>query len=159
MNSSEPSWNKDETFKPEFQSSQIESSIVATISNDPLDINESLTDLPRISMDKASRNDGNPNLFKKLDQTLQENSQASWSKGNLFKSGFQPVSLMTKKNHSDIVENPQVNMKRMNILETSSACHPNISSEADEFFQGKKKQVLITSFSEDLDESDIQLVI
>ena len=108
MNSSEPSWNKDETFKPEFQSSQIESSIVATISNDPLDINEALTDLPRISMNKASINDSNPNLFKKFDQALQENSQASWSKGNLFKSGFQPVSLMTKKNHSDIVENPQV---------------------------------------------------
>ena len=108
MYSSEPSWNKDETFKPEFQSSQIESSIVATISNDPLDINEALTDLPRISMNKASINDSNPNLFKKFDQALQENSQASWSKGNLFKSGFQPVSLMTKKNHSDIVENPQV---------------------------------------------------
>ena len=112
MNSSEPSWNKDETFKPEFQTSQIDSS-VSIISNknkinDPLEIDESLTDLPRISMDKESRNDGNPNLFKKFDQTLQENSQASWSKGNLFKSGFQPVSLMTKKNHSDVVENPQV---------------------------------------------------
>ena len=59
-------------------------------------------------MNKASINDSNPNLFKKFDQALQENSQASWSKGNLFKSGFQPVSLMTKKNHSDIVENPQV---------------------------------------------------
>ena len=108
LNSSEPSWNNDETLKPEFQTSQIDSSVVLVISNDPLDINESLTDLPRISMDKISRNDGNPNLFKKFDQTLQENSQASWSKGNLFKSGFQPVSLMTKKNHSDIVENPQV---------------------------------------------------
>ena len=108
LNSSEPSWNNDETLKPEFQTSQIDSSVVLVISNDPLDINESLTDLPRISMDKISRNDGNPNLFKKLDQTLQENSQASWSKGNLFKSGFQPVSLMTKKNNSDIVDNPQV---------------------------------------------------
>ena len=108
LNSSEPSSNNDETLKPEFQTSQIDSSVVLVISNDPLDINESLTDLPRISKDKISRNDGNPNLFKKLDQTLQENSQASWSKGNLFKSGFQPVSLMTKKNNSDIVDNPQV---------------------------------------------------
>ena len=48
----------------------------------------------------------------------------------------------------------------MNILETSSACNPNISLPAsDEFFQAKKKQVLITSFSEDLDESDILQVI
>ena len=51
-------------------------------------------------------------------------------------------------------------MNRMNILETSSACNPNISLPAsDEFFQAKKKQVLITSFSEDLDESDILQVI
>ena len=115
MNSSEPSWNKDETFKPEFQTSQIDSS-VSIISNknkinDPLEIDESLTDLPRISMEKESINDGNSNPFKKFDKfdrALQENSQASWSKGNLFKSGFQPVSLITKKNHSDVVENPQV---------------------------------------------------
>ena len=77
-------------------------------------------------------------------------------KGNLFKSGFQPVSILTKKN-MDIIENPQFNTNKvkLNILETSSTCHPNVSPVNDEFFQAKKKQTLITSFNDDLDDSDM----
>ncbi len=67
---------------------------------------------------------------------LNNSSEASWSKGNLFKT-IQPVSVFTGKD--PIVENPQFNKRPMR----------------DDFAPAKKKQSLITSFSEDFNSKDI----
>ena len=148
---SETSWSKGTMFNPGFQPVSILTKKNDNLANQNIENNESKI----VSFDTDQNVENSASLFKKLDQQLQENSQASWSKGTMFGTSFQPVSILAKKRNSDIVENPQINMNKMNILEKSSTCHPNVSPVNDEFFQNKKRQSLITSFSDDLDESDI----
>lgn len=105
------------------------------------------------------------NLFNGFGDGNTIDPAGSWSKGTLFKNpmtgqAIGTTKMLSKNSDDSIVESPVVNQNRMDISRTSSCSSEESNRINDsqtapmmkEFFDMKRKQSLITSFSEGLDE-------